>query len=321
MIFAKKIEKIYRAKAFSRYDDTGRAFYFSHKDFDRLNAYPYSFKTKAGNRLQGYFYSYEAPAADRIIIFEHGMGGGHRAYMKEIELLARHGYLVFSYDHTGCMESEGSDTGGFATTLSDLDAALVALKADEVYGNMSFSVVGHSWGAFSTMNIPALHPDVTHIVAMSGFISVENLLRQTFSGIMRLYFKHIYKIEEKANPDYVKYSALDSLAKAKTKALIIHSSDDKTVRSKFHFDLLYEKLKEKENVSFLPLDGKNHNPNYTADAIAYMGKFFADMSEKTKAGKLETREEKKAFLSSYDWHRMTAQDETVWQKIFEHLEK
>ena len=33
-----------------------------------------------------------------------------------------------------------------------------------------------------------------------------------------------------------------------------------------------------------------------------------------------TKEEKARFVASYDWERMTAQDDAVWQKIFGHLD-
>ena len=39
-----------------------------------------------------------------------------------------------------------------------------------------------------------------------------------------------------------------------------------------------------------------------------------------KKGKLTTNEEKKAFVNSFDWDRMTKQDEDVWNVIFEHLD-
>ncbi|MGN1347223.1 MAG: hypothetical protein ACI4V1_10600, partial [Eubacteriales bacterium] len=105
MLFDKQIEKKYREQLFNRYDENGAVFYFSAADFPGLTAEPYSFSGGAGHTLKGAFYHYGSPIADRILVFDHGMGGGHRAYMKEIEQLARHGYLVFAYDHTGCMES------------------------------------------------------------------------------------------------------------------------------------------------------------------------------------------------------------------------
>ena len=112
MIFEKQVVNTFKGMMHTRCDDNGTAFYFSASDFNGLISEPFSFKALAGHMLQGYLYHYENPIENRLVIFDHGFGGGHRAYMKEIELLCRHGYLVLAYDHTGCMESEGASPNG-----------------------------------------------------------------------------------------------------------------------------------------------------------------------------------------------------------------
>lgn len=321
MIFSKQIERIYRSKLFSRCDDVGVAHYFSAEDFPGLRCQDFSFPARAGHSLKGWFYSYGQPAADRLVVFDHGMGGGHRSYMREIERLARAGYLVFAYDHTGCMESGGESTNGFAQSLSDLDDCLTALKKLDSLRGRTISVVGHSWGAFSTMNIPALHPDVTHVVALSGFVSVKDMVNQNFSGILKLYRKELYALERKANPDYVNYNACKSLAATDAKVLLIYSADDPMVKKEVHYDVLHKALSGKKNVRFLLVDGKQHNPNYTADAVQYLAQYTKELTGQLKKLQLGTVEERKAFLQTYDWHRMTEQDESVWQVILETLAK
>lgn len=321
MIFEKQIVNAYKKRLFSRCDDSGCVFYYSASDFEGLKQEPFTFSAKAGHRLQGYFYSYGDLVADRVIVFDHGMGGGHRSYMREIETLARHGYLVFSYDHTGCMESEGESTNGFSQSLSDLDDCITALKADERFQNASFSVVGHSWGAFATLNIPALHPDVTHIVAMSGFISVEAIVKQNFSGLMSGYFKPIYALEEKINPNFVGYDARKTFLNMTTKALVIYSADDKVVRAIDHYAPLRKACAGLEDrISFMLVNGKGHNPNFTTDAVRYKDAFFADLTKKLKRKQLADDAARKAFVENYDWARMTAQDKDVWNKIFQFLD-
>ena len=68
-------------------------------------------------------------------------------------------------------------------------------------------------------------------------------------------------------------------------------------------------------------ENKGHNPNYTADAVKYKDAFFATLQKKRKKGQLATIEQKAAFVGGYDWDRMTAQDETVWEKVYQALEK
>jgi len=320
MIFVKTVERLYKNRLFTRQERHGAVFFFSPKDFPGLKSAPYSFPSTDGHMLSGYFYSYESPRANRLIVFDHGMGAGHLAYMKEIELLARRGYLVFSYDHTGCAESGGNGAGGFAQSLHDLDDCITALKNDERFASLDISVVGHSWGAFSTLNITAIHPEISHIVAMAGFISVEQVLKQNFSGIMRGYAKHLYALEAETNPKHYKYNAVETLKSSKTKALLIYSDDDMLVKKAYHYDVLFRELSDCENVRLMLVSGKGHNPGYTAKAVKMKDLFFAEFKKRMKKHSLDDESSQKQFVSSYDWNAMTEQDETVWTEIFKHLE-
>ena len=184
MIFESFITNMYKSQLFSRQDDTNKAYYFSCDDFEGLNRTPYRFKSSKGHMLQGYFYSYENPIENRIIVFDHGFGEGHRAYIKEIEMLCRKGYLVFSYDHTGCMESEGENCGGLSQSLVDLNNCLTTLKKDEKYKHCTFAVMGHSWGGYSSLNISRLHSDLSHVIVLAGPISVKQMINYNFKGIL-----------------------------------------------------------------------------------------------------------------------------------------
>ncbi len=319
MIFSKAVTGMYRNIFFKRVDSDGLVKYFSADDFPGLHRESYIFKGAQGQELHGWFYSYENPIHDRVVIFEHGFGGGHTAYMTEIARIAAHGYMVFAFDKTGCMESGGTGNG-FVQGLSDLDACLTALKADPTMEGVRFSVIGHSWGAYTTMNIAAFHPDVSHLVAISGPVSAAQLINQNFSGPMRLFRKDIYALEASANPRYAGVSADESLLRTDAHTLLIYSADDKTVSKAMHYDLLRDALIHRHNVRFLLVEGKNHNPNYTEDAVQYLGEFQAALAELRKQKKIEPQV-RHAFLQKWDWKRMTAQDDAVWQEIFETLDR
>ena len=319
MLFEKQIVNFFRRSLLTRQDNPNGIFYFSHEDFLGLRAYDYAFPSSQGHTLQGCFYCYDAPIPGKVVVFDHGMGNGHRAYLREVERLARAGWLVFTYDHTGCMRSGGDHIGGFAQSLHDLDDCMKALKAEKALEGRSFAVVGHSWGGFSTMNIAALHPEITNVVSMSGFVSVEMIFRQMFKGILSGYVKPLLALEAAANPDYVDFNAVESLKKTSAKVLLIYSADDKTVSKAVHYDTLHAALSDRENIRFLLVDGKDHNPSYTADAVAYKNGFFAEFQKALKKKQLDTPQKQKEFMSHYDWKRMTEQDEAVWQEILEAL--
>ena len=244
------IMNYYRGIAYTRCDDRGIARYFSHEDFKGLCREPYIFKSSMEHDLSGNIYYYDNYNPDRLIVFDHGFGGGHRSYMKEIELLCRHGYRVFAYDHTGCMESGGDNPNGMSQSLRDLNDCLNTLKADDNFRNLDFSVMGHSWGGFSSLNITALHPDISHVVVLSGFSSVERLVNTFFDGILKRFRKDVMVLERSANPDFVSFDAVETLSRTNSEVLLIYSDNDKLVR-KSHYDILKEKLKDKENIRFI----------------------------------------------------------------------
>ena len=318
MIFEKQVVNEYKKMMFSRCDDVESVKYFSAEDFDGLRVEEYSFKASAGHTLQGYFYEYDNALSNRIIVFDHGFGGGHLAYMKEIELLCRRGFRVFSYDHTGCMKSGGESPNGLAQSLCDLNDCITMLRSDKRFSECDISVMGHSWGGFSTLNITALHPDISHIVVISGFVSVEKMVNTFFGGAMKCYRKAILALEKSANPYFVEFNAMETLKNTTAKALLIYSDNDPLCKRE-HYDMLNDGLKGNDNVSLMLVADKGHNPNYTEEAVKYLGEFSAARAKLLKRRNL-TAEDKKSFVDSFDWNRMTEQDAAVWSAIFAHLE-
>jgi pimeloyl-ACP methyl ester carboxylesterase len=315
------IEKLYRSNLFIRNDNPNGIFYFSAVDFPGLQAKPYGFRSQMGHDLNGWFYYYPDPIPKRLVVFDHGMGNGHRAYLREIEMLAKAGFLVYSYDHTGCMTSGGESTNGFAQSLKDLDDCITALKTEPALQDRTISVMGHSWGGFSTMNISALHPQITHVVSMSGFVSVKRMLAQTFSGLLKGAQKPLYELEKAVNGIYADFDAVESLRKTDAKVLLIASSNDKIVQKSHHFEVLRQALSGHENIRFLLTENKGHNPSYTCDAVTYKDDFFARFQKLVKKKKLETQAQQKEFMSSFDWMRMTEQDPAIWEAVISHLKQ
>ena len=320
MIFEKRIISFYKQTLLKRHDPDGCIFYFSKSDFDGLESESFSFTGDRGQRLAGEIYYRGKLRTDRLIIFEHGMGCGHVAYMREIDLITRHGYTVVTYDHTGTRLSGGEHIGGFSQSLCDLEHCIGAIRADERFKSSSLSVIGHSWGGFSAMNSPAICPEITHTVAISGFISSKEIQDQVFCGPLKLYRKAAYEAELEDFPKHAKIDAVSTLKNSNTKALIIHSRDDETVSYERHFMKLEAAMGGNERVQFLTLDGKRHNPTYTEEAVAYKSEFSAEMKRRNKKNELVTDEAKAKLRDSYDWYKMTDQDEELWDKIFEFLE-
>jgi pimeloyl-ACP methyl ester carboxylesterase len=219
------------------------------------------------------------------------------------------------------MESGGEDTNGFAQSLCDLCDLLSAVEKTDRLKDCEISIVGHSWGAFSALNILALHPDVAHVVAISGFLSVKDMHKQIFHGFLSLYRKKAYAMEKESNSEHAHFDAVSTLGKTDAQVLIIASDNDEVVKTSLHHKKLEKSLRGKSNIRFMLVEGRDHNPNYTLDAVKYKREFSKRLSKMRKEGLLNTPEQKKAFVDEVDWFKMTEQDELVWQKILETLKK
>ena len=318
---SRQLEKKYRDVLFVRHEPDGRLFYFSHTDFDGLKKTDFDFKTRKGHLLKGGFYYYDNPRQDRLIVFDHGLGTGHRAYMREIETLCKRGYMVYSYDHTGTGLSEGEGVQGLSGSLLDLDDCIRTLKRVSNLQGMEISVVGHSWGGYSALNILGYHHDIHSVVAMSAFISVKAMHRQLVPAIAFPIRRRLMEIERETNRLHADSSAFDVLNKSNKPVLIIHSLDDKRVDAKRNILHLRKETPERTNLEFILQNGKGHNVSYTTEAAEYKNAFYKQLKSLKKQGLLETEEEKHEFISSFDWYRMTEQDSDLWEKIFIFLDK
>lgn len=312
------LRKMYK-QSIVRYDELPYLKYLTAKDCPGLKYEPYSFMSEE-NKLNGFFYHYDKYKEDIIVIFCHGIGGGHLSYMKEIDRIAQRGYMVLGYDNTGCCTSEGKSIKALTHSLTDLDYAIRSLKENDKYKDKKIYVVGHSWGGYAASNIYNYH-DVDKIVAVSPFISA----RQEFKGILHnplLFFlaNPLMRLEREANKDYADSSAIDALNKVNAVGLIIHSTNDPTVDYKLNTGLLQKKCTNK-NISFVTFDNKYHHPQYTEEAVLYFNKTFDGFSKLLRQKKLQTLQEKKEYFKDVDWNKIIEPDDEFWKIVYEFLDK
>lgn len=320
MLFEKQILTAYQKTAFARCDGDGTAYYFSHKDFAGLTCESYPIPSRLGHTLAGKLYSYQNPRAGRLVVFDHGFGGGHRSYMKEIERLCRAGYLVLAYDHTGCMESGGEGTRGLTGSITDLDDVLSFIKRDARFAGYDLSVIGHSWGGYATTLAPALHPDLCHVVVLAGALSAKRVLRSFLGGLLAPYRGAVMKLEREANPKTVDLDGAEVLSRTTAKVLCIYSENDPLIRKNLHYKPLQKALAGKANARLILVKNRGHNPNYTEAAVARLAAYGKEKSRFYREHPHATDEERAAFRARHDFHAMTEQDTRVWDEILAWLD-
>ena len=310
------ISALYKKYVVHRYDPDGVIKYFTYEDFDGMTAEPIAFATPQGVELKGNIYAYPNADAGSLVVLAHGIGGGHRSYLREIERICREGYRVVGFDNAGCFASGGESIRGLTESCNDLNACLTWLRSQPRFAETRISLIGHSWGGYAVGNVLNLRDDIYAAVVISGFASVEGFLRASLKGKPGFIRRGIMRFERKANPDCVDLCSADALEKTSAKVLVIHSRDDAVVP--FACGLEYVRTRvSNPNVRFLIIEDKGHNPHYSADALAYMNAGFGEYNRLVAKKKLRTDAEKRAFTADWDYYRMTEQDEDVWKEIFD----
>lgn len=314
------ISRMYKATLIHRYDGEPHIRYFTAEDFQGLLAEPVEFDSD-GNMLRGFFYSYPEARQDTLLVFCHGIGGGHRSYLTEIATLCRAGFPVFAYDNTGCFASEGESIRSMSRSLADLDNAVGFLKKEGVFDRyQNVYVLGHSWGGFAAGCIPFYREEIRKTVVISGFVSVKGILKTGLEEkklpFLGAILKRTMAIEAKADPTHRDASILAAMEKGTCRYFIAHSEDDPIVPYPENAAILKERFPEEE---YHILNGRKHNPHYTDDAVQYMNDTFGTYGRLVKEKKLRTEEEKEAYFADADWHRMTAQDPAFWEKVIAFL--
>ncbi len=308
---------LYRKNFVHRYDDDHIIHYFSYTDFPGMAERPVEFKTPQGLTIKGHIYSYPGEHRKDLVVFCHGLGGGHRSYMREIEFICKEGYEVLSYDIVGCWESEGKDVRGMSESVNDLVSCLDYIHQTKDLKDRGLHIIGHSWGGYAAGNILSFRQrNIRTITVISGFASLGSFADVAYGGKLKPLKRSILGFERKVNPDYALCCSVDALKETGVKVLLIQSKDDTMVPISCGLEYVRSRISN-DNVSYLVVEGKYHNPNYTADAVQYMGQVFGEYNQLVKDRKLKTFEQKQAFMDQKDFIRMTEQDPEVWRSIFD----
>ena len=166
--------------------------YFTVNDFEELSAKPIEFKSNRGQILRGNMYTNRSIKEYKgLIIFVHGMGGGHLSYTTEINTLAKAGFVVIGYDNTGTCSSEGKKLKGFFQSVIDLNYALNAIKQHKDLSKYSISLVGHSWGAYTVCQVLQYKHDIKKVVAISGVNDVSKLICELLGKQTKINFNFL----------------------------------------------------------------------------------------------------------------------------------
>lgn len=300
------IARKYRKKLLCRYDKDGYTPYLSASDFPGLCCEEGTFVNSVGVGIAYFRYAYKDYDPAKLVVFCHGLGAGHTAYLAEIEYLCRNGLRVLTLDYTGCDRSGGDGMLSVNRPTRDVLELLDFLKPTE-----ELSVVGHSLGGYTALNVIRMSERIKRAVILSGFLESKKMLGQFIKS--RFVNALVERAERKCDPEIARADNAAYLRATTDRLLFIASKDDPMVP--FSIGAGLAQTLGNDNLSFLTVENKKHNPNYTAEALAFMQESFGTFNRLTSEGKLQTPEEKRAYFSDKPAAKMTVQDDAVMGAI------
>lgn len=294
--------------------------YLSAEDFDNLSAHSVEFPSVygkgRGNTLRGFLYSRGEVNSNKLIVFSHGMGGGHQAYTGLINAFCECGYTVFAYDNTGTILSDGKKIYGLYQGSCDLMSAVEFIKGDDCLKGKDIYLLGHSAGAVAVCRVLPVLKGVKGACAISGY---DSEIREYTSFASNIVGKNLAKVISffLSIGSFLLFGKKPLIPIHKmstdTPLLLIHGADDATVNVD---NSALKNISERKNLRKKLCKGKGHNPYQTSQSERYMNEKFAGITAADKQYKGKIPENiKEDFLKSVDYSLMTEIDSSVLNEI------
>lgn len=301
--------RVLRSLCGKRYDGSASLPYWRARDFS-LSEKRFFFRS-GKNLLSGskYFYGNSTPKA--LIVFFHGLGDGRDSYIKEISLLAKEGYLVYAYDNTGCMESEGKTIVSFDHSFKDQEAFFSFLDKDEDAKGLRRYAVGHSWGGFNALISSKTDYRIEKIVSLAGYTSLPTFFGASMPRFGKFFYPSIWLASRYLEPLKGSKSAIPLLKKSKAEVLYIQGEDDHIVPLKAGFIALRKAFYGNPRFHFVLVKGIGHSVYRTPESEAYVHSLL-------KEGITELNKNEGLSMSL---EKATQENEEVWKAILDFLNK
>ncbi len=301
--------------------------YLTEKDFDGLEAEPISFVSDRGQRLCGAVYTcrgVDNPSC--LVVFAHGMGGGHLSYTTMIHGLAKAGFAVLAYDNTGTMSSGGKALGSFYQAVLDLRSALAFVREDEKLSGYKVVLAGHSWGCYAVCQSLAFEEtNVSGAVAFSPPNAIPRVIcdgMRQMIGVPVSWLLPVFWVASvvRSGWDSRRKSSSVLLGTETVPVLILHGSADKTVPLS-NSPLSDPRVSEKENITCILYDGRAHNVYQTKEAEQYLNEVFDAIAKAEHQYGRKIPSEKKAQLYDIDYELITKEDLDVIKTVVDFIKK
>ena len=301
---------------FKRFDQPAPELTCAYQYDHYQEAYPrqeVSFRS-GDNVLKGYIYGLNNDKG--VIVFAHGLGGGHDDYFPLITSLVDRGWRIFAYDATGSYSSQGKNTVGLAQSDIDLDRAVSYIENNSVFANMPIFVMGHSWGGYASAAVLNFDHNIKACVSMSGYDTpmaeyceaADNM----FGDKSFIAYPFLWVYNKLHAGRFASYSAVDGINKSNIPVLVIHGDNDEAIKYYGASVIAQQGRIKNQNVEYYTFEteGKDSHNGYfhTSDYLEYYNnELKSKVDELTnKYGDKIPDDETAAFVSSVDKEKFNA---------------
>ena len=272
-------------------------------DFKNMQYKDFCFYSKK-SILRGRFYFKDNLENNNLIVFCHGYGAGHEAYLTEIDYYINKGFTCIGFDYSGCKLSDGL-TSHFGASVQNLNSLYNYLEEIDFIKDKNLYLWGHSWGAYTAL-IGSKLAKVKKVVAFCPFNKPQNLIEKQSGKFIKGFSKFLipfrwifYKVKYGKNTNEASYKTINKTLKP---ALIIFGEKDQVIgKINYNFN---------KNVTTILCKDKAHNPYNSVQAEEYLNQTISEFY---------TCKDKLEFLSKVDYKKITEQDLDILQKTIDFL--
>ena len=184
------------------------------------------------NQLTGYYYPKENGLG--LVVLVPGFNAGADDFLWQIQSFLDLGWAVFTFDTTGCGNSEGKNQVGFSQPVLDLEFTLKYIANNQQFGYNDLVLVGHSQGGYAVCCALAGNYPVSAVVCISGVNSAMEGIMQMSSdaigkvaygnyGFLWLYQAMLF------GTDVVDREACEAISQSQVPVFIIHGEQDSQI--------------------------------------------------------------------------------------------
>ena len=236
--------------------------YANPSDYPNLDVKKTYFLNNKKARLSVYEYKLKESKPIGLVLFIHGIGGGHFYSLQLINYLCERGLMVVAYDQYGSGTSEGKKIDSMTQGAIDVK---YAVKYIESHYDLPFYVMGHSWGGFCAAQSLRYSKKILKCVSIAGLDSEASMTSgNKFFATLASAFVRICGFTKYGK--YSFYSQYGAFKKTSAKVLYLQGKEDLIVDPKKTGYKYQKKLKNKNNIQVVMLDKKGHSPIVTYES-------------------------------------------------------